>query len=302
MLSVLYRKGQKHACDPACRAAGHVYRHTYKKPLPFVKGKDGQVAAPARFFTRDDGATELYATDNPPLLIVNSPKTQRRNKPMATFRMKRNGKGQFVAVRNSPKRRRKARKNPPFWSAGALVNPRKGRKKKHAPRHNPPAKAARRMASVLGFPLVFPEISDILGITAGLAGPPLVKGFAMQMLPASVTTTSMGKIGVEAGSYILPAAAGYMLGGRQGLKMVLAGEAAAVAVRLVGDLTARISGSLPTMSNYNTRVTGNYTRAQGLGRMGSYMKPVEGRRMLGAYANSRQSPRGMSNHSGRRTR
>jgi len=295
IFSVLYQKGQKHACDPACARANHFYRHKYRKPIPFVKGRDGQVSAPARVFTRTDGAEELYATDNPPLMIVNGPKTQRRAPTMATFKMRRNSKGQFVAVRNAPRKKshkkHHAKKNPPFWTAGALVN----RPKRVKPRHNP----AGLPAKILGFPLVFPDIKDVLGITAGIAGPPLVKGFAMQLLPASITTSSAGKWGVEAGSYILPAVGGYMLDGRNGLKMVLAGEAAAVAVRLLSQLTSTISANVPAMSSYGPRGLGPHALRSG-GGVASYMRAPNAR-LLSAYADARNSSRSRSNATGAST-
>jgi hypothetical protein len=306
MMSVTYQKGQAHACDPACRAAGHVYRHTYKKPIPFMAGAKGEVRAPARIFTRKDGTTELYAVDNPPLLIVNGPQTTKRStQNMATYKMKRNRSGQFVAVRSAGKRKRKAKKNPaPFWTAGALVNaPRHHKKKRKAARSNPPRAArAARVPQLFGFPLVMPEVSDVLAITGGLAGPPMLKGFAMQLLPASVTTSAAGKWGIEAGSYIVPPVAGYIIGGRRALKMVLAGEAAAVGVRLLGQLTAQISAMLPTVGSYiNSRAD---VKAAGLGRRGmqSYLPPAQSSRMLSAYADSRMSPRAQSRFSGRSTR
>lgn len=299
MLSVTYRKGQKHACDPACRAAGHVYKHTYKKPVPLMAGSRKEVQVPARLFTRRDGAVEPYAVDNPPLLIVNGPTSEKRSKrKMATYKMRRNGKGQFVAVRSNPPRKRKhakrkSRKNPPFWTAGALVNSPKHRKKRKGARRNPPSG---RTQQIFGIPLVMPEVADILGITGGLAGPPMIKGFAMQLLPASWTNSTTGKYGIEAGSYILPPVLGYMVGGRRGLKNVLAGELAAVGVRLVGQLTAKISQALPTngVGSYTYRAPVN------AGGLNSYLPG--GRRQLGAYSESRQSPRSTSPRFGGRRR
>lgn len=313
MVSVRYIKGQKHACDPACRAAGHLYEHKYKKPIPFVAGGRGEVRAPARLYTRRDGTVEPYAVDNPPLLIVNGPTSTKRSKSMATYKMKRNAKGRFVAIRNAPRKKKKSksRRNPPFWTAGALVNSPKHHKRRRrtaVARRNPPRTA--RVPMFFGIPLVMPEIPDVLAITGGLAGPPMIKGFAMQLLPASVTTSTAGKYGIEAGSYIIPPIVGYMLGGRRALKNVLAGEAAAVGVRLLGQLTAQISasisaaqpGAMPigTVAGYLPR--GNaLTKANGLGgRLGTYMP--QGTRMLNAYADSRNSSRAQSRFTGRRTR
>jgi hypothetical protein len=301
MLSVTYRKGQKHACDPACRAAGHVYRHTYKKPIPLMAGGRKEVRVPARLFTRRDGAIEPYAVDNPPLLIVNGPHTEkRRRKNMATYKMRRDSKGHFVARSNAPRKRKKKthRKNPPFWTAGALVNsPKHRRKARRKARRNPPTV---RTPVFLGIPLVMPEISDVLGITAGLAGPPMVKGFAMQLLPASVTTSTMGKYGIEAGSYILPPVVAFFIGGRRALKNVLTGEAAAVAVRLVGKFTAQISASLPANGVASYMPQGQ--AAVGAGGLNSYLPAAKRGRMLNAYANSRTSARSASRFTGNSTR
>ena len=301
MLSVTYRKGQKHACDPACRAAGHVYRHTYKKPVPLMAGGRGEVRVPARLFKRRDGAVEPYAVDNPPLIIVNGPKSQKRSKSkMArTYKMRRNKSGQFVATRSNPPRKKRHskkrghRKNPPFWTAGALVNSPKHRKKKKGARRNPP-----RTQQIFGIPLVMPEVADILGITGGLAGPPMIKGFAMQLLPSSVTNSTTGKYGIEAGSYILPPVIGYMVGGRRALKNVLTGELAAVAVRLVSQVTAQISKAL------SSNGVGSYTRRAPVSASGLNSYLPGGRRQLGvgAYSESRQSPRSTSARYGGRRR
>lgn len=214
---------------------------------------------------------------------------------MATYKMRRNNKGQFVAVRSNPPRKRKhakkrSRKNPPFWTAGALVNSPKHKKKA---RRNPPST---RAMNVFGIPVVMPEMADVIGITGGLAGPPMIKGFAMQLLPASFTNSVTGKYGIEAGSYILPPVAGYMIGGRRGLKNVLAGELAAVAVRLVGQLTAQISAALPSNG------VGSYTRQAPVNASGLNSYLPGGRRMLGAYSESRQSPRSTSARYGARRR
>lgn len=265
--AITYIKGQRHACDPQCKAAGHRYRHVYKKTVPIMAGSRKEITVPAREFIRRDGAREHYAVDNPPLLIVNGPE---RRKKVATIRMKRNRKGQFVAAgRAAPKkaRKKKSRRNPPWWTAGAVVNSPKAKKRKKARRYVAGRKKYRRnpptsLGSFAGIPLAMPEITDVLGIAGGLAGPPMVKGFAMQLLPASVTTTTVGKWGVEAGSYVLPVVAGYMIGGRRAVRNVIAGELAGVAVRLVQQVTASISANIPALNGYTrsgARALGGYT-------------------------------------------
>lgn len=303
-VAIEYRKNQKHACDPKCKAAGHLYRHPYKKPVPVMAARSGrrEVTVPAQEFIRRDGEREHYAIDNPPLVIVNSPKGVKK---MATIRMKRNSKGQFVAARarsNAPRkhsRKKGHRRNPPFWTAGAIVNSPKHKKK--AARRNPP-----RAANFLGIPLVMPEVSDVFGIAGGIAGPPIVKGFAMQLLPASVTSSTAGKWGVEIGSYVLPPVAGYMIGGRRVLRMVFAGQLAGLVVRLVQQAAAKISASLPAagVAGY---ITGPRAARTGV-MLNGYTGPVSRAQLsAGAGTASRMSNRGsrwtgQSKWAGTRTR
>ncbi len=295
ILDFTYSKaGMNHACDPKCRAAGHIYRHRYNKRIPVVAGARGRVSVPAQEFIRRDGSRELFAVDNPPLIIVNSPKGGKN--VARTIRMKRNNKGQFVAARaNSPRktrgRKKGHRKNPPFWTAGAIVNsPKKKRAVSHKRKaqRNPPSM---RVPNFLGLPLVMPEVSDVLGIATGLAGPPIVKGFAMQMLPASITTSTVGKWGVEIGSYVLPAVGGYTIGGRRTLKMVFAGQLAGIVVRLVQQAAARITASLPAAG------VAGYMNMPGRRALNGYVPPSQSG--LNAFAPARG--RAMSPRTGARS-
>lgn len=274
---IFYRKGQPHACDAKCKAAGHRYRHKFSKRVPITVGRDGKARAvfQAKTFTMPGGGREPFLI-NPPLIIANSPKPRRKKKPMAkTIRMRRNGKGQFVAVRstNPPKKRHHAKRrstavarrrhNPPFW----LANPK--RKTKH--RSNPP--------KIAGIPLIMPDISDVLYVSAGLAGPPIVKGFALKMMP-SLSTMAGGYL-LEGIGYAVPAAAAYAIGGRTALRKVLVGEAASIVVRMVQSAMAQIS------------TTAVLPGQPAVGRMRGYLPQSRARNLVRGYTGpSRATLRG----------
>jgi hypothetical protein len=160
------------------------------------------------------------------------------------IRMKRNRKGQFVAVgrsSNPPKRHKKThRRN--YYGAGAVVpmNPRKHHKR-------PPAEIAG---------IKIPNLEDTfiisVGVASGLALPPILQGFGNQLLlqqglvqsPSITTQTNMYQWLVKGASYALPLAGGYWLGGRQGVKYVLAGELAGFVVQIIQQLASQINTSL----------------------------------------------------------
>lgn len=110
----------------------------------------------------------------------------------------------------SPKRRRRARRNP-FPTAGLAIN-RPRRRRRNTPRtyhmrknrhgmyvhHRRPR--ARRNPAVLGVTL--PPINMIAWGAGGFILPPMVEGFANRFLPAEVTTSVLGRYAVKIGSVL----------------------------------------------------------------------------------------------------
>lgn len=223
-------------------------------------------------FETPDGGTEPYLINprpksrrrsNPPLIIVNP---KRGKKPMAgrTIQMTRNRYGQFVAKkRNSPARKRKntpARRKttarastrsrstakrrsnpPPFWTAGVVTNRKRAKRRT---RKNPASISLSRQGKIAGVPV--PALSDVGYISMGLAGPPLVKGAALKFIPTSWTVTQAGMYAVEGIGYAVPPIVGYMVGGTRAVRLVVAGEAAGLVVRLVSRWTGQGLGRLPS--------------------------------------------------------
>jgi hypothetical protein len=166
--------------------------------------------------------------------------------------MRRNGKGQFVAVGRShnprPKHHKKAKRRPNWYGAGAVVpftaaaiNPRKKR------RHNPP--------ELLGVPI--PNVEDTamlaVGVAGGFAGPPITQGLLNQFLPVSITGTSWGPTLVKGASYVIPPAIGYAIGGKPAMKNVLAGELASFFVSLIQTTLQTAGAAAPAVAGYTNR-------------------------------------------------
>jgi hypothetical protein len=195
-------------------------------------------------FFRENGELRARLV-NPPLIIANGKK---RKKNMAkTITMRRNKKGQFVAVSRStnprPHHHRAKRKNAPhrrrrnYMGAGATMIPMNPRKR----RRNPPTE-------VLGVPL--PNMQDTieitLGVSAGYAGPTIVLGFMNQLLPATITTSlgTMGPTILKLLSYAIPPFIANAVSGRQAMKYVIAGELATIVVGLLTSVTSTLTASL----------------------------------------------------------
>lgn len=197
-----------------------------------------------------------------------------------TITMRRNKRGQFVAVsrstnprphhrhkKNSPKR---ARRRHNYMGAGATMIPMNPRKR----RRNPPTE-------VLGVPL--PNMQDTieitLGVSAGYAGPTIVQGFLNQLLPTTITT-SLGTAGptiLKLLSYAIPPFIANAVSGRQAMKYVIAGELATIVVGLLTSVTSTLTASLaptttagytnlrraPVISSGNVRTLGRVRNVAG---------------------------------------
>lgn len=204
---------------------------------------------------------------NPPLIIVGNPKGENK---VATIRMKRNRKGQFIAAgRSNPprkKKRSKARKN--FYSVGGVVpNP------KRRGRRNPP------MPAIAGVQL--PDLGDVLAVSVGVAGPPLIQGFAAAVAPTALANKTTKTI-VQVGSWVAPPLGALLLFGKGAAKRVLQGELVSLTVQAISQGVTALQRSI-------TGQVSGYMRAGSAakllsGGMGSYYQPG-GSRQLGAAPN-----------------
>lgn len=269
----------------------------------------------AAAFRTADGGTEPYVINprtrkatsrkkkkNPPVIIVNPPK---RGKKMArTIQMKRNRFGQFVAKgrggtttkrkSNPPRKRRAAprkkpakrgaRRNVPTnWEAGLVNN--NNRRKRNPPRR---VMGFDRQGQIFGIPT--PAVSDVLYLSLGLGGPPIIKGITLRFIPTTFGTGQGAMFGVEALSYAIPVGIGFAIGGPRAVRGIIAGEAAGLLVRVVSRYT-------------------QLGRTPRIGRPGvsGYLGPVPSR-SLGAYTKPvsqsmlRGLPRGPGAPSPNRTR
>jgi len=175
---------------------------------------------------------------------------------------RRSSKAHMAYVRsfrkNARKRHRKARRNP-YPLAGVIsANP---RRKRRSARRNPVMhrrhrrSGYRRNPSIMGFSL--PPLQSVLYAGAGFAGVPLVEGFLTPMLPASVTTTTLGKYGVRIGAVIGLSYLTKMVLGNEAAKMVGIGGGAYVAISAVREFAP---GVIPGLSAYGPASLGAYTQ------------------------------------------
>jgi hypothetical protein len=228
---------------------------------------------------------------NPPLIIVN-PKKRRKKRVAKTINMKRNRLGQFVkgraaapkrnlparrkratvATRAARPRRRTAKRNPPIpWTAGAVGN----RRRRQTPKRNPKLLGGLdRQGRLLGIPV--PAASDVLYMTLGLGGPPIIKGITQRFIPTAWAVNQAAGWAVEGLSYAAPIGIGYMVGGTRAVRSVIAGEVAGLLVRVVARYTTPGYGRDfigPMMQGYIKPGS-----AQG---MRGYIKPGSGANLRG---------------------
>jgi hypothetical protein len=141
--------------------------------------------------------------ENPHLAIVGlNPKRRKKGKKSMARRKSRQ-------VRNSPRRRtgrksaprRKARRN--FPTAGLAFNPRKRSRRRTRlanPRRHRRHSRARRNPALLGVSL--PPIQMIAWGAGGFIVPPMIEGFVNKFLPASVTSSTLGRYAVKIASVL----------------------------------------------------------------------------------------------------
>lgn len=119
---------------------------------------------------------------------------------------------------NKRRKTRRARTNPYFLNRPRRrrrlsTNP---RRRRHTMRSNPPRRRARRYfsnrrrrsyrsnpaLSVMGFQL--PNLMDVAAVATGMVVPPIISGYIMGWLPASLQTSSAAKWAVKAASVLAP--------------------------------------------------------------------------------------------------
>lgn len=185
-----------------------------------------------------DGGSEPYLINspdgrrNPPLVVINR---KRRRHMGKTITLRRNSKGRFVKASASHKKR-KHKSN--YISAGSIVNRPRHKKHKRHYRRNPP-----QMLSLAGS--MIPPIDTLAGVTAGLVGPSVVAGVIAQMSP---TTVAQYPTMVKIGSNAIVLGAGYLIGGRKGMRDVAVGEIGAFLAQQIASLVNKYAAT--TMQGY----------------------------------------------------
>jgi hypothetical protein len=134
--------------------------------------------------------------ENPHIAVVGL-NPRKKGKKMAARRKNPRRRGR----KNSPRRR--ARRN--FPTAGLAFNPRKRRNPRRR-RRNPVhhmrkhRRHARRNPALLGVAL--PPVQMIAWGAGGFIGAPMVEGFINKFLPASLTTSTIGRYAVKIGTVL----------------------------------------------------------------------------------------------------
>ena len=206
--------------------------------------------------------------ENPHLIIANTRKRKAKTMPK-TLVMHRNRKGQFVKGRASnPKKHHKARHHK---SNQMMSNRHRGRK------HNAPAGIPIPGIGKVQFP-----VNTVIGVTAGLALPPLVQGFATPYFAswaAQYPTVFM----LASNAAVLGGA--YAIAGRTAARDVLIGEVAGWLVKQIQGASSMVAGtSMGRIFPYGAgRVVGmrGYTGPVSRYQMGGYTRPTS-RLSLGA--------------------
>lgn len=134
--------------------------------------------------------------ENPHIAIVGNPR--KKGKKMAAKRRNPRRRGRKANPR------RKARRN--FPTAGLAFNPRKRRNPRRKARRNPVhhmrsrRRSGRRNPALLGVAL--PPVQMIAFGAGGFIGTPMVEGFINKFLPASITTSTLGRYAVKIGTVL----------------------------------------------------------------------------------------------------
>jgi hypothetical protein len=175
---------------------------------------------------------------NPHIISLNPKKRKVTKMARRKKHARRNKSGQFVKT-NAPRKhtRRRARHNVVALNprrrtyrrrarTNAYFNPRRSYRRRA--RRNPPAMFGGG-GKILGM-----SINDILFTGAGFIAPPAIEGLIKSFLPASLTTSTMGKYAVKGGIVAgLTILSGKMFGRETGKKVAIGGATYLLANALI---------------------------------------------------------------------
>ena len=203
--------------------------------------------------------------------------SERKGTKVMTY--KRRGK------KNSPKRRRRARKNP-FPGGGLMINPRRRRRKN--PRvyhmrknrrgvyaHNPrKRRGARRNPVFMGVAL--PPITMIAWGAGGFVGTPMVENYLVRFMPAEIMSNPLGRYAVKIATVLgLTYLVKHVLSAKEAFPVALGGSLYVVTSAInefVPQLTAP-PAPVPAVNAYRSGMIKAYRSgmiATGIGGMNSY--------------------------------
>jgi hypothetical protein len=186
-----------------------------------------------------------------------------QRKGSKTMAYKRKGK------KNSPKRRRRARRNP-IPGGGLMINrPRRRKRTYHMKKnrrgtyvHNPKhRRRARRNPAVLGVAL--PPINMIAWGAGGFIGVPMAEGYLTRFLPAEITTSVLGRYAVKIGTVLgLTYLVKHVLSAKEAFPVALGGSLYVVTTAInefIPQLTQAPSPS-PAVSAYRSGMINAYQK------------------------------------------
>jgi hypothetical protein len=198
---------------------------------------------------------------NPHLVSLN-PKRKSGRKKMRRRLPPRSKSGRFLKRRTNAPRRR-ARRNAYFMNPRRRTrrNPIRRRARRNAYFVNPRRRRARRNPAlfsgnrILGF-----TFQEILYTGAGFIAPPVIEGFLLQYLPATLVTNKIGKYAIKAGAVAALSFAGGKFLGREAGKYIAIGGMTYLVATLVIDFAPQLfsgfSGYMNPGATYTPKLAG----------------------------------------------
>ncbi len=239
----------------------------------------------ARLWKRFNGEPFMV---NPHLGILGpvNPRKRRRRKNMAKGRSARHMAWVRSFRKKNPRRRHRRSRRNPYPVAGLALNPR--RRHRRRTRRNPVMRYRRRRArrnpAILGLSL--PPLQPVLYAGIGFIGTPWLEGVLSAYMPASITTSTVGKYAVRIGSVV---------GLSMIAKMVL-GKTAATYVGVGGGAYVLVT-AIKEFSGFNPMGLAAY-RSPGMGAyrsLGAYRAPGLGAPAFGAMNTPASASSGAAN-------
>lgn len=204
--------------------------------------------------------------------------------------------------KNSPKRRRRARRNP-IPGGGLMINrPRRRRTYSmkrnkrgvyaHNPRRRRGHRRARRNPAVLGVAL--PPINMIAWGAGGFIGVPMAEGYLSRFLPAEVTSSVLGRYAVKIGTVLgLTYLVKHVLSAKEAFPVALGGSLYVVTSAInefIPQLT-QAPAPAPAVSAYRTGMIKAYRTGMISTGIGSYAATNLARALPGLAQPSQMMPR-----------